>query len=89
MSTQPITVPNNTNALLAISILQLILADGPIVIEEILKIKAMLTASPNVAANLKALFDSANTDNLATLSRANAWLASYGQPLIPVPIPGQ
>jgi len=73
------------NSQLIISLIQLILTEGPVAVEEIIKLKAMLTQSPDIAANLKSLFDSANTDDLAVISRANAWLAAHGQPLVQVP----
>ncbi len=55
-------------------------------VEEILKLKALLDLSPDVAANIKNALDYSDTTDQDTMDRVNAWLTANGLPtLVPVP----
>jgi len=76
--------PTNQNATsqLVFGIISLILSEAPVAIAEIVKLKGLLNLSPNVADNLKKLFDDTIAVDQDTIDSVNAWMTANGFPTV-------
>ena len=64
---------------LILQLLTFLIAETPEVVMDIQKLKANLTLSPDVTANLKNLVSDIDTTSDTAIAEATAYLAAHGQ----------